>query len=116
MSLVRLWSLYPNASPYLLKLSKSKLWQPDELLKWLRKQVLTRLSRKVSHRSLSQHSRMTLTHYCTSAIAKDIQHIASYFSMLNYSRVHRHCNTVAHSLARRAISTPNTKSGWKKYH
>ena len=35
---------------------------------------------------------------------KDIQFLASCFSKINYSHVHRHCNTVAHPLARRAIS------------
>ena len=37
-------------------------------------------------------------------IMKDIQYLASCFSKINYSHVRRHCNTVAHSLARRAIS------------
>ena len=37
-------------------------------------------------------------------ILKDIQFLASCFSKINYSHVRRHCNTVAHSLARRAIS------------
>ena len=37
-------------------------------------------------------------------ILKDIQVLASCFSKINYSHVRRHCNTVAHSLARRAIS------------
>ena len=36
-------------------------------------------------------------------ILKDIQFLASCFSTINYSHVRRHCNTVAHSLARRAI-------------
>ena len=37
-------------------------------------------------------------------ILKDIQFLASCFSKINYSHVRRHCNTVAYSLARRAIS------------
>ena len=44
----------------------------------------------------------SLSNFCH--IAKDIQYLASHFSMLDYSHVHRHCNTVAHSLARLAIS------------
>ena len=37
-------------------------------------------------------------------IVNDIQHLASQFSIISYSYVKRHCNIVAHSLARRAIS------------
>ena len=37
-------------------------------------------------------------------IVNDIQYLASQFSIISYSHVRRHCNTVAHSLARRAIS------------
>ena len=44
----------------------------------------------------------SLSNFCH--IAKDIQYLASHFSMLDYSHVHRHCNTVAHLLARLAIS------------
>ena len=44
----------------------------------------------------------SLSNFCL--IAKDIQYFASHFSMLDYSYVCRHCNTVAHSLARQAIS------------
>ncbi|XP_065623642.1 uncharacterized protein LOC136064997 [Quercus suber] len=34
----------------------------------------------------------------------DIQYLASCFSKMQYSHVRKHCNTVAHSLARRAVS------------
>jgi len=37
-------------------------------------------------------------------IVNDIQHSASQFFIISYSHVRRHCNTVAHSLARQAIS------------
>ena len=34
----------------------------------------------------------------------DIHYLASCFSKIQYSHVRSHCNTVAHSLTRRAIS------------
>ena len=37
-------------------------------------------------------------------IANDIQYLASQFSIISYSHIRGHCNNVAHSLARRAIS------------
>jgi len=37
-------------------------------------------------------------------IVKGIQYITFYFSKIHYSHVRRHCNTVAHSLVKRAIS------------
>ena len=37
-------------------------------------------------------------------IVDDVQYLASQFSIISYSHVRRHCNTVAHSLARREIS------------
>ena len=37
-------------------------------------------------------------------IVNDIWYLASHFSIISYSHVRRYCNTVAHSLARRAIS------------
>ena len=37
-------------------------------------------------------------------IVNDIQYLASHFSIISYSHVRRYCNTVAHSLMRRAIS------------
>ena len=39
-----------------------------------------------------------------SHLVKDIQFIASYLSLINYSHVRRQCNALAHSLARRAKS------------
>lgn len=41
-------------------------------------------------------------------IANDVQYITSQsFNNFRFSHVHRFCNTVAHTLARRAISSPN---------
>ena len=37
-------------------------------------------------------------------IINDIQYLASQFSIISFSHLRRHCNTVAHSIARRAIS------------
>ena len=37
-------------------------------------------------------------------IIKDIQFLASQFSIISFSHVKRHCNTIAHSIARRALS------------
>ena len=37
-------------------------------------------------------------------LVKDIQFIASYLSLINYSHVRQQCNALAHSLARRAKS------------
>ena len=37
-------------------------------------------------------------------IVNDIWYLASHFSIISYSHVRRYCNTVAHLLARRAIS------------
>ena len=37
-------------------------------------------------------------------IINDIQYLASQFSIISFSHVRRHCYTVAHSIARRAIS------------
>ncbi|KAL0007017.1 hypothetical protein SO802_008519 [Lithocarpus litseifolius] len=37
-------------------------------------------------------------------LVKDIQFIASYLSLINYTHVRRQCNALAHSLARRAKS------------
>ena len=39
-------------------------------------------------------------------IAQDIQYLASHFSSIEYTHVHRQCNNVAHLLARRAVSYP----------
>ena len=39
-----------------------------------------------------------------SHIINDIQYLASQFSIISFSHVRRHCNTVAHLIARRAIS------------
>ena len=39
-------------------------------------------------------------------IAQDIQYLASHFSSVEYTHVHRQCNNVAHLLARRAVSYP----------
>ena len=35
-------------------------------------------------------------------LVKDIQFLASYLSSFNFTHVRRHCNALAHSLARRA--------------
>jgi len=52
---------------------------------------------KDGHRSLAQFGH----------IVTDIHYLASQFSVFNLSLVRRHCNKVAHSLARRAlISSP----------
>ena len=37
-------------------------------------------------------------------IIKDIEFLASQFSIIYFSHVKRHCNTIAHSIARRALS------------
>ena len=37
-------------------------------------------------------------------IIKDIQFLASQFSIISFSHVKRHCNTIAHSIARWALS------------
>ena len=37
-------------------------------------------------------------------IIKDIQFLTSQFSIISFSHVKRHCNTIAHSIARRALS------------
>ena len=37
-------------------------------------------------------------------IINDIQYSAFQFSIISFSHVRRHCNTVVHSIARRAIS------------
>ncbi|XP_075670401.1 uncharacterized protein LOC142640202 [Castanea sativa] len=46
----------------------------------------------------------TLAHF--GHIAQDIRYLASSFSDVSYTHVRRQCNTVAHSLARRAILSP----------
>ena len=52
---------------------------------------------KSGNRSLAQYGH----------IVSNIHFLASHFSFFNLSRVHRHCNKVAHSLARRAILSPS---------
>ena len=49
-------------------------------------------------------------------IMKDIQFLASCFSKINYSHVHRHCNTVAHSQQEGQFLYLKCKSGWRMYH
>ena len=54
-------------------------------------------SLKDDHRSLAQFGH----------IEADIHYLASHFSFFKLSHVHRHCNKVAYSLARRAIYLNN---------
>ena len=53
-------------------------------------------SLKDDHRSLAEFGH----------IVADIHYLASHFSFFKLSHVHRHCNKVADSLVRRAITTP----------
>ena len=46
-------------------------------------------------------------------LVKDIQFIASYLSLINYSHARRQCNALAHSLARRAKSLSQSQV-WMK--
>ena len=65
------------------------------------------ISLKDGHRSLAQFGH----------IVTDIHYLASQFSIFNLSYVRRHCNKVAHSLARRALISPlpPCQSGWKMH-
>ena len=49
-----------------------------------------------------QNNSYSLSHF--GHLVQDIQYLASCFSEIHYSHVRRHCNTVAHALARRANS------------
>ncbi|KAL0013498.1 hypothetical protein SO802_000567 [Lithocarpus litseifolius] len=49
-----------------------------------------------------QNNSYTLSHF--GHLIKDIQYLASCFSEIHFSHVRRHCNTVAHALAKRANS------------
>ena len=49
-----------------------------------------------------QNNSYTLSHF--GHLVQDIQYLASCFSEIHYSHVRRHCNTVAHALAKRANS------------
>ena len=46
-------------------------------------------------------------------LVKDIQFLASYLSLINYTHVRRQCNALAHSLARRAKSLSQSQV-WMK--
>ena len=48
-------------------------------------------------------------------IAEDVKYIASCLQHCMFSHVLRHCNKVAHALARRALSHPHML-GWKMFH
>lgn len=66
------------------------------------------ISLKDGHRSLAQFGH----------IVTDIHYLASQFSIFNLSYVCRHCNKVAHSLARRALISPlplPCQFGWKMH-
>ena len=63
-------------------------------------------SLKDGHRSLAQYGH----------IVTNIHYLASQFSVFNLSYARRHCNKVAHSLARRALVSPfPCQSRWKMY-
>ena len=47
-----------------------------------------------------------------SHLTNDISFLSSHFTSLNFSHVRRHCNKVAHSLARRANISPLYQPGW----
>ena len=47
-----------------------------------------------------QNNSYSLSHF--GHLVQDIQYLASCLSEIHYSHVRRHCNTIAHALARRA--------------
>ena len=49
-----------------------------------------------------QNNSYSLSHF--GHLVQDIQYLASCLSEIHYSHVRRHCNTIAHALARRANS------------